>query len=96
MPEAIGHAQCGHCGKQVAVKINRSHLAYYHCDYCAFKGQHFSSRSSESFVSKLKPLEDRPVPKPDPVAANVAKPKPDPADVLPAAKKAGLWDSLKG
>ena len=52
-PETIGWGECDCCGKSVAVKLNRSGLAYYRCDHCGVSVQHHWKRTSDAFARQF-------------------------------------------
>jgi hypothetical protein len=72
-------------GETVAVKLNRSGLAYYRCDYCGREVRHHWQRTSDAFVGAQS------TPAPAPVAA---KPAAKPAAPAPAAPKPIKVDSM--
>lgn len=91
-PETVAIAKCegSDCGKDVAVKKNRSGLAYYRCDHCGREMKHHWQRKSDAYLASL----GAPAPKVDQAPAAVVKTKPAPAPVaspapapVPAATK---------
>ncbi|WP_177313071.1 hypothetical protein [Burkholderia ubonensis] len=105
---AVGDAPCHHCGRTIAVKINRGGFAYYLCGRCGFEGRHHTKRASEDFlamVDRYEPQDGPPSPQPDPEPQpDPAKPAtppeptpPAPANPKPApAKKRAGWTTLLG
>lgn len=75
--KAWGKCQC--CGGAVAVKCNRSGMAYYRCDHCGVQVQHHWRRVSDKFLAEIgfSPVEEKPQPAaaPEP-AAKPEKPAP--------------------
>lgn len=51
--EATAWGDCHECGKPVAVKKNRSGLAYYRCDHCGVEHKHHSQRSSDRYLQQF-------------------------------------------
>lgn len=86
-PETIGFAACQNCGYEVAVKKNRSLLAYYRCGGCDFEGRHHSQKASEKFLRDKTTLREEESPEAVPAvkpAAPVPAVKPAPAAGKPA------------
>lgn len=54
-PETAGIAECEHChdARGVAVKLNRSGLAYYRCDCCGFEARHHLQRTSDAYMRQF-------------------------------------------
>lgn len=51
--ETIGWGKCRECGGSVAVKLNRSGLAYFRCDHCGVAVQHHWKRTSDRFAAQF-------------------------------------------
>lgn len=66
--ETVAWGQCDSCSGKVAVKRNRSGLAYYRCDHCGVQTQHHWKRSSDAMLRGLgvaeAPEGDKPAPAP--------------------------------
>lgn len=69
-------------GKQVAVKLNRSNLAYYRCDYCGREVRHHWQRTSDAFVGTHAAPQAAPKPAAKPAPAAPAAPKPIKVDSM--------------
>lgn len=70
--ETVAWAACS-CGGRVAVKKNRSGLAYFRCDHCGLQVQHHWRRTSDKFLQGIgAEAEEKP-----------AAPQPAPAVVAP-------------
>lgn len=82
--ETRAWGKCGHCGGSVAIKCNRSGLAYYRCDHCGAHVQHHWRRTSDKLLSEVgyqeKQAEQKPAEAPA-AASQPAKP------AKPEAKK---------
>ncbi|MDR0673514.1 MAG: hypothetical protein LBF93_07625 [Zoogloeaceae bacterium] len=50
--ERSGWGSCALCGERIAVKKNRSGLAYYKCDGCGVTVQHNWRRESDAYLKK--------------------------------------------
>lgn len=51
--ETVAWGKCNCCDGNVAVKKNRSQLAYYRCDHCGAQVQHHWQKSSAKFLESL-------------------------------------------
>lgn len=51
--ETKAWGKCGHCGGGVAVKTNRSGLAYYRCDHCGAHMQHHWQKTSDKLLAEI-------------------------------------------
>lgn len=51
--ETKAWGKCGHCGGSVAVKCNRSGMAYYRCDHCGAHMQHHWRKTSDKLLSEI-------------------------------------------
>jgi predicted RNA-binding Zn-ribbon protein involved in translation (DUF1610 family) len=50
--ERSGWGNCSLCGERIAVKKNRSGLAYYKCDGCGVTMQHNWRKESDEYLKK--------------------------------------------
>jgi hypothetical protein len=80
--ETVAWHSCACCGGAVAVKKNRSGLAYYRCDHCGVHLQHHWARSSVKLLTAAGAVEEKPAP------AVEDKPKKAAPDGPDAPKKA--------
>lgn len=64
--ETVAWGKCNSCDGKVAVKRNRSGMAYYRCDHCGVQTQHHWKRSSDALLRGLgvaeEPESDKPAP----------------------------------
>jgi hypothetical protein len=93
MAETIAWGKCegADCGGSVAVKVNRSGMAYYRCDHCGRKVEHSWKRASDRYVAAVGvPLQ---IPADIGQAKPVAKPAAVPAPA-PAPRKPIRADSM--
>lgn len=51
--ETVAFGKCAACAERVAVKRNRSGMAYYRCDSCGVQLQHHSRKVSDKYLSAL-------------------------------------------
>lgn len=51
--ETVAFGKCAACGERVAVKRNRSAMAYYRCDSCGVQLQHHSRKVSDKYLAAL-------------------------------------------
>lgn len=51
--ETVARGQCACCGDTVAVKLNRSHLAYYRCDGCGAEVRHHWQKTSDRYMRRF-------------------------------------------
>lgn len=77
--ETKAWVKCACCGGSVAVKCNRSGLAYYRCDHCGVMVQNHWRRTSDKLLAEVgfqeKPATPEPAPA-KPEAPPAAKPAP--------------------
>lgn len=81
--ETKAWSKCACCGGSVAVKCNKSGLAYYRCDHCGVQVQHHWRRTSDKLLQEIgHPAEPaEPAEKPATPAAKPAPKKPAPGSV---------------
>lgn len=87
-PETVAIAKCERvtCGKDVAVKLNRSGLAYYRCDHCGREMKEHWQRKSDAFIASIgAPVKDAPDADPAPAAQVKPPPAPKPVKAAPAS-----------
>lgn len=51
--ETVARGECACCGDKVAVKLNRSGLAYYRCDGCGAEVRHHWQKTSDKFMRRF-------------------------------------------
>lgn len=51
--ETVARGACACCGGSVAVKLNRSNLAYYRCDDCGAEVRHHWQKTSDKYMRKF-------------------------------------------
>lgn len=51
--ETVGWGACSHCGGQVAIKSNRSGLAYSRCDHCGVEIRHHWHKTSDAVLRQF-------------------------------------------
>lgn len=51
--ETRGWGKCNCCGGAVAVKENRSEMAYYRCDHCGVEIRHHWKRTSSALLQQF-------------------------------------------
>lgn len=81
--ETKAWGKCACCGGSVAVKCNKSGLAYYRCDHCGVQVQNHWRRTSDKLLAEVGYQAD-------PAQQPAAKPEaaPQPAPKKPASKAA--------
>lgn len=58
----VGWGKCACCGKPVAVKRNKSKMAYFRCDHCGVHVQHHWQRTSDKALAEVGFAGEEPAP----------------------------------